>query len=174
MDPLDLAHLKDFLAAEWGVSASDITDQQAKSNYRRRWILLLGGLPVTLGAYLVLKRLYPPSSARSLVGLVVVMSLSLSVLRLRLPRTLSPGRLMLTKKEVAEKLQASVDAISERVPFEYVRIEQRALLFGELCLAAVATVAECLWPSTSLELLIIISFYAIGMVSVGGLIPIRR
>lgn len=81
---------------------------------------------------------------------------------------------MLTKKEVAEKLQASVDAISERVPFEYVRIEQRALLFGELCLAAVATVAECLWPSTSLELLIIISFYAIGMVSVGGLIPIRR
>lgn len=174
MNQRDLSHLKDFLAAELGVQTSEISDQQAKSRYRKRWAMFFVGLLILVGAYLLINRVHALVPAKVLVGSVVLASLMLNVFRLWWPSALSPGRLAITKKELSKRLQTDVDGIDERVALEYVRGEQRSILVGLLFLALTVTFIEWVWPSAVLDLVVILCFYAVGMLAFTELLAMRR
>jgi hypothetical protein len=162
MKPEQVEWLRDFLAAERGVTPADISSREVITRYRRRWFKFWLGLFSVLCIYLAVRNTVNVTAARGFVLLGVVMSLGLQVFSFRSSGQLTPGRMLGTKKELAEKLKISIGDISEAAVRDFDHKDARVLLRGMSIAALVSILTDLALPSIFLEALILAIFYSTG------------
>ena len=154
--------LKEFLAAERGVTPAEISDQEVMSGYRRRWRKFFIGLFVLISTYIILKLYLSSLAAKGSVALTMLISFILNLRALRSSGRLTAGPLLNIKKEVAQKLKITIDKIDDAPVQEYDRRNQRLIVRGLIVSAFAYFLVEWIWPSGITEVLALCWFYTVG------------
>lgn len=162
MKTQDINWLKEFLAAERGVTPAEISDREVMSRYRRRWFKFSVGLFVVASTYLVLKFYLSSFPAKVYVALVLLISFILNLRALRFSGQLTAGPLLNIKKQVAQKLNITIDKVDDCAVQEYDRRQRRSGMLGMIATALTYFIVEWIWPSSITEMLSLFLFYAVG------------
>ncbi len=162
MKPKDVDWLKELLAADRGVAAGDISDQEVIARYKRRWRKFFIGLLAVASAYFALRVFVSSLAARGFVALAALTSLAVQLHScLRFAGHPSAGHVLAVKKQVAEKLHITVDQIGDAPVQEYDRRDQRSFLRGLSVLVLVWFLADWAWPNVVLETIALVTFYIV-------------
>lgn len=155
----DIAWLKEYEASERGVSPSEISDSEAVASYRRRRRITFAGLILTLFLYLCLRGLLGTLAGRIFVTVVILVSISLCLSRLRWPTPLKPGQKLAIKKELSGYLSANIGQVTDELAQQFHQWDWRYLTSG-LAFAAVATlIFDWIRPNIALEIVDLLIFY---------------
>jgi hypothetical protein len=169
MKAQDIGWLKEFLAAERGVSPAEISSSEALSSYRKRRRMLWIGFIMILSVYLSLRILYNTTAGRIFVTLVTAVSTGLCVLEAVSTSPLSPGGKLAVRTELSSFLSINRDQITDEYVRQYGRWDWRNLVFGLLALAAVGLAFDWIWPKNVLnpllEVLLLFVFWFAGRVA---------
>ncbi len=167
MNPHSMKSLKEFLAAEWGLSTEDISDEEALHYRWRRWGAVLVGSLIVLLAYVwsrtVLGRVY----GDGLFLLAVIVVSVLSILRLR--RVLTPGRLKGYKERAAKQVGLRIEDITDDLALRYDRENWKAILSQVSVVFAAYLLGGILWRNLVIDVLALLAVLSLGVLAVLGL-----
>lgn len=169
-----LLHLKGIVAARRGLAPEEVSDRDAISHYRTVWASFLLGLFLVVGFYLLLRVTWNRVAARSFVALVAMAVTLFCFLRLRLSARLRHGLLRETKDDLAEKMSTNPSGVSDEMAKGYDLSVWRGLAIQVSGLLLASFVANWLWPTATLELVVLILFYAMGAVVFRELSALRH
>lgn len=169
MKTSDINWLKEFMAAERGVTPSAVTDEEVVRRYRQRWWKYFAGLSLCFCAYFVLKVAVSGPFARGFVLATALTALAFEIFRFRCSGRLGLGPMFVTKKRVSEKLNVEAADIKDSAVQEYDRLSAGSLLRGLLVFALVSILIDYLWPNAYIELLTLTVFYTTGVLAWGGI-----
>jgi hypothetical protein len=120
------------------------------------------GLFVVVSTYLVLKFYLSSLPAKVFIAFVLLISFILNLRALRFSGQLSAGPLLNIKKEIAQKLNITIEQIEDAPVQEYSRRNQRFIVRGLVVLALAYFLVEWVWPNSATEVLILCWFYTVG------------
>ncbi|MGB8524842.1 MAG: hypothetical protein WCD43_17905 [Candidatus Acidiferrales bacterium] len=159
----DIKWLKEYEAAERGVSPSEIADSEAIASYGNRRRVIFAGLLLAVFLYLVLRIFSGTIAGRMFVTAISLTSIGLCLNTLRWPSPLRPGQKLAIKKELSGYLSVKIDQVSDELARQFNNWNWRQLTLL-LVFAAVTTLTyDWIRPNIALELVDLFMFYLVGM-----------